>query len=230
MLIEEERATGITLESKPFEEFHKIATIFTFEQGLIKLFVQNAHKKNLPIQPYCKVELVYKKGKSGLDYYKDGRLLKMLPNISSQNPQRGLLEINIANQMAKIVLSSQCTKSPAQNLYLLFEAYLTTLPLVSNPENLLRSFQLKLLIYEGVILIENRCRTCNELLDNSYYCSGEPFCETHITQDPIHFSPEESQNLFNLALSRSIHEVDEAILDENFSKKLECFFEFLRIK
>lgn len=227
MFKQEERATGIILESRPFEDAHKILNVFTFESGLIKLFIQNAERKALPLQPYCKMEFVYRKGKSDLDYYLEAKLIKTLPVINKEDPKRGLLEIHIAHHLRKTLLRTLCTSQPAPQLYLLFEAYLTTLPLVNHPENLLCSFQLKWMVYEGILLIENQCKECHIPLQESYYCSGEPFCKLHARPDSLYFSGEETRELSQLTQSRSISEVDEPLITFELSKKIELLMEQL---
>lgn len=189
---------GIVLQSTSFQDYHRIVTLFSENAGTLKFFVNNANQTPAKygfLRPLCKVELLLRPGKKDLYYFQEGQFIKNF----IESPKK-FDEIHIATQLCKTLLTSQYANKPSFQLYMLFEAYLTALPWMYTPEVLLRSFQLKILIYEGFLNLDDLNTT-------------------------IPFSEDELALLHLLATAKTLTDLDFEILPKTLSLKIQALYD-----
>jgi DNA repair protein RecO len=191
---------GIILDSINFEDYHRIVTFYTPENGILKVFVKNASRfaaKFSYLKPLCKVHLIIEAGKKDLYYLQEGNLIKnFLESINHYE------QIHIGTCLIKSLLITQFSNEASKEVYLLFEALLSGLSLAKNPENLLRCFQVKILIFEGLLNLES----LNQFLS---------------------FSDDEKKKILDLHKTRSLIELDELQLNKTLGLKIQALFDDL---
>lgn len=219
---------GIILRAIPFQEFHRILTVFTSESGLIKVFVSNfgqsSAAKNNFFQPFSRIEIILTKGKGDLYYYKDGTLIenyytRCLPELANHY-------LHGAAGIAKALLLSQLAGKAAPKLFLLLDAYLKNLATSGASQSLISSFQLKLLVHDGLLSTETCCSECSKELPSLRIAAcGGFYCQEHAPANSFSLSEAESKMLLLLTTSRSLAEITAQDLQANFSSKVSHLFE-----
>lgn len=222
-----ETIEGIILRTLPFEDFHRIATLFTADMGITKFFIRDANhpQKRMQLsflQPFSKVELVYQKGKGDLNYYQDGSLLQ-LPGTAPHGPG----ELFGANALAQALLMTQLPHKPSQKLYTLFDIYLQTLFATGLSLHLVSSFYLKLLSHEGLIRLKESCSSCHAPLSDAFFSDGEFYCRSHTSSHSLQFTEGEKEQLIILGESRSLREIVYLNLNEKLPIKIKSLFDLM---
>jgi len=143
-------SAGIVLKSFDYQEKARILTLFSKEEGVLSLIVkkistQSPHLLSLST-PFCEGEYSYLKKRSDLYLFQEGIVLT--PHLTLRNR---LSSLRAASHLAQLVLSSQMPGQSSPFLYLLFSSYLKQLPLFEDPFSLVSSFEIKLLIHEGLM-------------------------------------------------------------------------------
>lgn len=188
---------GIILHSIPFEDNHRIITFFCQEEGIIKVFVYNAGKQMAKfsyLKTLSKVNLTLTKGKKELYYLQEGQFIKSF----IENP-KNFREIQIAMALTSALLTATFTHQATKAVYFLFEAFLTANSYFKKPENLLRTFQIKMLIHEGVLNL------------------------SHLPKYP-HFLEQEEKILSNMNELRHIAQIDDLEIPLPLGLKIETLF------
>lgn len=142
----EEKIEGICLQAIPYLEKGRILKVFTLQSGLTTLFWK---KGAAPLSPFCHAECVVKKGKGEMHTLVEASLLD--PFLEMRNSYASLIK---AGKIAKDLLRSQLLGKSTPALYLLLLSYFKKIGTFSNPAILSTSFQLKLLLHEGLLLLE----------------------------------------------------------------------------
>lgn len=194
---------GIILDSIGFEDYHRIITFYNPEKGIIKIFVKNASKyaaKYSYLKPLCKVDLIINEGKRDLYYFQEGRFIKnFLESINHYE------QIHIGTCLIKSLLTTQFSNEASKEVYLLFEVLLSALSLSKKTENLLRCFQIKILIYEGLF---------NPL---SFETS-------------INFSEEDKVIINKLHEVKSLTALEDLNISKTLGLKIQAFFDEMTVK
>jgi len=149
--VAEEKCEGIILKSYAYKETERILHLFTKDLGIIHLVIKHLSPRkpqriNLAT-PLCQGQYVLRKGKSDLFSFLDGSIIDLHLPL-----RQTLLTLETGGRMLRAIHDSQLPEKPAPLLYKLLSLYLKKLPL--GPQTLLTSFQLKLLIHEGLISFE----------------------------------------------------------------------------
>jgi len=131
-----ETSKGLLLQAIPYLGQKKILKILTQDHGLISLMTRSS------ASPFCIAEWVYKKTQKELSTLTDFSLLDPLLEL-----RQDYTLITAAGSMARDLLRTQMPNKPAP--FTLACAYFKKLPL--NPQMMLASFRLKLLIHEGLL-------------------------------------------------------------------------------
>lgn len=152
-MMAEEKMEGIILRVTPYQESHRIITLFTPDAGLISLMAKRvtSPEKLALFSPFSQIEVIFRKKLSDLYQFKDGSLLA--DNLFLREKWTYL---EIAGKMAQIILHSQLPGKPAPQLYALFLACLKQLPSFEDTSSLLLLFYLKLLKHEGILSLEDK--------------------------------------------------------------------------
>jgi len=215
------KTEGIVIQSTPYGEYDKILTLFTPQQGLLKLFVKTTQKTRfhqLPSTiPFAKAEFFYSTTRA-LPKLHEATLL-----ISHHNLRNSLECLEVAAKCNHALLRSQSQGKAAPKLYTLFSHYLEKLTL--SPAILYASFLLKILKHDGLLQKEKSCSLCKIPLQEIWRFGGECFCKKHALQGALNFSQDEEKNLFFLAESRSLADITSFTFEESFTSKIAILFE-----
>src|SRR3990167_5842046 len=185
----EEKTEGICLQETPYLEKGKILKVFTKESGLLSVMEK---RKASHLTPFCLGEWVLRKGRSEIYTLIEGSLLD--PFLHLRNSYETLVR---AGQLTQDLLRSQLPGKSAPSLYLLFLSYLKKLGQFQNPALLSTSFQLKLLLHEGLFLLEPQSFPQFSLQDWEVIfplCYAPTF--TELSRIPLSPSLEEKINAF----------------------------------
>ncbi len=139
---------GIIVKAVPYQDFHRIITLFTPDKGLLSLFVRGAFKKGGggSSTPLATVEVTYQEKATGLHACLEIDALDMRLAIRQNLPS-----LEAACHMLRTVQQSQVPEKAAPLLYQLLLFYLEKLPQTPCPAVLSTSFLLKTLRYEGLL-------------------------------------------------------------------------------
>lgn len=213
------RTEGIILKSTPFQDYDRILTLFSPEQGLIKLILKGSSKpSSLPPSLLTRAEFVYTKGKS--DLYKCNEVHAIDQHLAIRN---SLESLTAACEMAQAILSTQFPEKASPHLYELYLRYLKHIPAL-DPGVLTTSFWLKVLRHEGLFKVQEACSQCRETLQTWLIAEGESFCKTHAPAHAIAFEPEEILAVMQLAHCLSFAQLKEIVLSASLKKKIHTLF------
>lgn len=217
---------AIILRSSLYQDTHRILTVFTETEGVIKVFAHHAHSdrsKNF-LQPYSLIELIAQKGKGDLYYFKDGTL--KLNYFSSESTRADSACLLAAASFSQSILLSQFLEKPSPKLFLLLDLLFKNLPLANTAHQLSSTLQLKILIHDGLLDPEATCSACKQPINQFYLgTGGEIFCIEHRPSQAIVLTQEESSAFIRLAKSRSLEEIIKQNADVSFASKINHFFE-----
>jgi DNA repair protein RecO (recombination protein O) len=123
------KATGINLKSQPFGESDRLVTILTKEYGLLTAIAPGARKHNSSLGGrsgmFVVNEILIVKGRS-LDKITQANTLKSYPGLA-----KDLGKLAASQYLAEIVLCQALSDNPQDELYELFNLYLTRLEAVA---------------------------------------------------------------------------------------------------
>lgn len=215
---------GIILHAIKYGDYDQILTLFTREEGLVKMIFKGAYAKKRALgastAPFTQSEFIYDKRQSSLFICRESTLIN-----SHLHLRKNLACLDAAYFMAKILLTSQAEQKASPLLYDLFACYLARIPLSLAPATLVASFQLKFLRHEGLFGLTPHCSLCKIDLKDHFVAQGESFCEGDKPQEALKFTPFEAETLFILAFSRSYDLIEQSSLDTSLKAKIEWIFQ-----
>lgn len=217
------KTEGIILNTLLYRDYDVIATVFSRDYGIIKLFIKSSLKKNGGfIEELTRAEFVYTTSKSELMPCQEITLVQ-----SSLRLRQRLEPLEAACDMLTAIQQSQYPLKPAPKLYQLMTNYLTQLPTFSSPEALRASFKLKLLRHEGLFALRHNCKGCDKELQAFTLCHGAFFCPEHAPETGLHFSCEEADILILLGFSQDYAQLSLAPISSYFQTKINTLFQAL---
>lgn len=214
---------AIVLHTLPFKDYDRIVTVFTPQEGLIKLFVKGSKKGMTHLftftTPYTVVELLYTPTSSGLYRLFEGSLIKQhLPLRDSFS------SLQTAERLGTAILSSQWQGKASPTLYALLCSYLDGISTAENHHAISASFLLKVLRHDGLLQLSSTCSICHCLLVDGMRYRGERFCNQHAPHPSHPFSDPEEKILSFLAFSRSFEKIGAFPCDEELLNKVIVLF------
>lgn len=178
---------GIIVRAVPYQDYHRIITLFTPDKGLLSLFVKGAFKKGSGSSstPLATVEVTYQEKTSGLHSCQEIDPLDMRLAIRQNLPT-----LEAACHMLRTVQQSQAPEKPAPLLYQLLLFYLGKLPHTPCPPVLSTSFLLKTLRHEGLLTFPFTLPP-NISFDETEHALTTvlALCDTHSQLIPLEVSP-----------------------------------------
>lgn len=198
---------GLITGALPFRDYDCIVTLFTPDDGLIKVFVRAAYSsKNSKgagiTTPLTLVDAVISKGRG--DLYTCHEIVVTNHNLDLR---KNLHILNSACEMSQAISATQQPGKAAPELFQLLVTYLQRLPSVSCPQTLACSFKLKLLRYEGVLGFLSHCCVCAAELSDTWITDGEVYCREHAPPYGSQLSGDERFLVEQLAYNRNFHEL-----------------------
>ena len=149
----ERRVECIVLKTIPFKESDRILSLFTPDRGVMSLFVRGLSKSRPSIvnltTPLCRGEFIFRKGRSDLHRFIDGTIMDMHLKL-----RRSYSHLECAGKMLNAISTSQMAGKAAPGLYALLASYLSHLSDFSECAAPWASFQLKLLLHEGLLALD----------------------------------------------------------------------------
>lgn len=216
---------GIILKVIPFRDYDVILVVFTANAGVIKLLVKGARSGKKGLQSICSpligIETVYLE-KRGEIFSTHEISLKESYNSLKEN----LLSIQVACEMLRAIEKSQMVGKPSPKLYKSLQVFLRNIPFVKQPELLLGSFLLKILMHEGLLTLPLHCFECGqELFYSAYQTQIHWLCEKHRESAAIFWPTEELHLFYYLASLIRLHEMVDIDPQPTFFHKLIHYFE-----
>ncbi|MCB1112144.1 MAG: DNA repair protein RecO [Chlamydiales bacterium] len=200
------RCEGVILQSFPYQEYDRILTAFSLEEGIVKFIVKGANREKKRGQaqtsPLSLVEFVYTTGQGELWQCKEITVKNM--HLELRN---SLASLEAGCDIAHALLSSQMIHKPAPKLYQLCTGYINRLSTAPNPQLLAASFRLKILRHDGLFSETPKCSICETPLTSWHSVGHDPFCADHAPLGAIAFVGVEKDLLQTLAFSRSYDEM-----------------------
>lgn len=188
---------GVILRKLAYREYDQIVTVFTPDQGIMKLFHKGSKRKK-QLQGICtalnRVEITYREKNSELFACEHVGLIQSYLAI-----RECLNRLEAACDLIQALLSSQLVGRAALPLYQLLIFYLDKFSVIEDPWILALSFRLKILRYEGVF-------------------SLSALSESHL------FTAQELPLIELLTLSQSYTQLAQAILPKEFASKVCVLF------
>jgi len=214
------KAEGITLFSSSLKEKSRIIRVYTLERGLLSFVTNYISRKNSAMISFCS-PCTY----SEIIYMDKDRDLLNVKEITIKNlylPLRDSFEkLEAAICIAKSTLTSQQENKPNSTLFNLIERFLTKISNAQNPLAYACSFQLKLLILEGLFDLSFKCSICNS--SAKIISRGECFCSKH-SYDGITFEEGELKKLFQLSTAKKFSDIDKAQVEKSLKQKIQGLF------
>jgi DNA repair protein RecO (recombination protein O) len=225
-LMEIYRTEGIVLQTLNFQDYDRILTVFSQNEGIIKLIVKGANRVKqrggVITAPLTHLEILYAKSKGEL--LKCHSLTLLNANLDLR---KNLACLEAACEMTQAVLQSQFPNAPAPALYALLQAYLDKIPGMQDPNLLVASFYLKLLRHDGMLKITplgSVCSACGLPLTDQSLSGGESYCLKHAPLNSLFFSEEEISYIILLGYCQTYQQLADITLSTEFLAKLNKFF------
>ncbi len=215
---EMELVEGIVLRTKDLLQGKFLAHLFTREKGIIQAICFG--KKYAFLQsPFPTIQGKVTRKKSDLFWLQEADFLQGFTTHDYDSFQ-------YAAKMAKAILDTQMPLKKAEGLYLLFQSYLKKMTLSSSPLHLWLSFQLKLLLHEGVFLLNDTCSKCEAKA--TAIEEGNSLCLFHASKSAFCFNAKEWEAMKILAKSKLFSELTQANIEDRLQEKIEsiCFYLF----
>lgn len=214
---------GIVLHALKFKDYDQIFTLFTPDEGIVKMLLKHAYSAKFGrgawTAPLTRAEFVYTRGTGDL------RICREVSLLGQHLPLRENLDLlEASSDMLQATSQSQAPNKAAPDLYKLLIAYLEKLPLVANPHLLAASFRLKILRHEGLLNLASLCTHCQIPLNERYATRGENYCRRHAPPGAVEFSEEEALLIELLAYAQTLGQLTSCTLPEGFVGKVKLFF------
>lgn len=217
---------GIVLRNIPFQERDLLLTLFTAEQGIVKLIVKGGQSRKRRLQALCSPlsqgEFIYLPGKGEIGRFRDGTLKNSFPKLREDYDT-----LKSAGNLLRTILKSQLSEKPAPLLYQSLERFLQYLPEVRHPPTFELIFYLKVLIHEGLLHLDPHCQQCGKIESEIFLSGGQSFCSQHRPTPAVMLTNQEFTTVQSLADSRSLEFLGAQHLSLDLAKKIRFYGENL---
>lgn len=218
------RTEGFILDSRVFQDYDAIMTVFSAELGIIKFIVKSAfrpqRRNSLVTTPLTRAEFVYTLGRGDLH-----KCSEISVQRHSTYLRQSLAALEASCDIAQAIYASQWPDIPAPDLYALCNSYLEKIPSMQDPFVLSSSFRLKILRHDGILQLGSVCKVCSVTLNQFYMSAGECACVTHASDRNLVFSLDEIALVQFLANCRSFSDLESMTLSKPFREKVTNMFQ-----
>jgi recombinational DNA repair protein (RecF pathway) len=207
---------GIVLKTISFKDNQRIISVFTKDHGLIRLIVKGLRAgRSYAISitsPLTMIEVTFKRARFGeIGFFREAALVESYAKLKNE-----YYNLNTAGKMVRAILYSQIYEKAAPSLFLLLHAYLNKISSFENPQNLLCSFYLKILLHDGLLNVEQ--------IINALDHQNLPLNDKYAPPQALELNSQLWQKLTTLATSRDFSAIRTLQLDTSFLEKIESFF------
>jgi DNA repair protein RecO len=141
---------GIVLRSINVKDHDRIAVLFTRDHGLVKVYLAGAkwrnHQAEVSSSPLVESEWILKEGRDELYLLREASVITQNLHLRSN-----LAALQAACDMLKSSESGLVAGDPAPALYDLLQLFLSNLVEAESPATVKAVYQLKFLLYQGLI-------------------------------------------------------------------------------
>lgn len=217
-----EKTEGIVLRSFPYQDKHRIITVFTDCYGILQFIIKGVSAKRTDklalSSPFCQGEYVFLRGKSSLIQFVDGSILSEHLQLRTK-----IQHIQAAADLVHTILHSQMPHKPAPKVYHFFYKCLRAIPLFKDTAPLTNSFCIKLLKQEGVLSLQPFCSQCTKTATALY--QGESYCSFHMPELAYKFSQEDWNTLLILSYATTFSQLQSLMLSKDLVQKIKQIFQ-----
>lgn len=221
---------GIILQAFARNERDLVLHTFTQNSGLVKIFIKNGRsgKQANNYSPFYELNWVLSRQRGEFYFPKESQL-----TTQNLHLRKNFALLKAASAMTKAVELTHPFWKPAPNIYQLLGRYLAHLTSQQFSAHMILSFYLKLLLHEGLLLLDSQCIHCHEKTNNLFLISEGSICDKCLLslfkdKPPESLNPEERKLCILLAAVKSFSFFSElsALEDESF-RKIEHFLRIL---
>ncbi len=220
------KTEGIILHSLDFKDSDQILTVFSLENGIMKLVFKGGQsskrKKGAVSNPLTRAEFVYRN--------RDKELQSCLEiSVFSQflMNRKNLETLEASCQMIKAVQRTQLPGKPAPLLYTLLVKYLESVSKTPFPQTLASSFFLKLLRHDGHVGNLGVCSLCHSPLKALFLAGGEGFCEEHTPFNAIFIGEKDLDTFYKLLYAQELSVICNLSVTFELHAKAKRIFELI---
>lgn len=218
-MVEEIHTEAFTLTSIPFRDFDRIVTLFSKEQGLIKVLIKGANRPKssrlIFCQPLTYSSFILQKKRSELTLFSEGKLINPFLSLRLSYDH-----LKASCDLSEALLKISITQSPCPDLFLLFKSYLNQISKYSNPFLLTTSFYLKISLYEGCLTLKRKCTNCKVDGEKLYFCSKDYFCTRCAPIRHLEFSQQELALLLEIVKEKSFDQLKSKTITSDLNEKV----------
>jgi DNA repair protein RecO (recombination protein O) len=218
-MLEEIHIEAFTLSSLPFRDFDRIVTLFSKEQGLIKVLIKGANRPKssrlIFCQPLTYSSFILQKKRSELALFSEGKLIDPFLSLRISYDH-----LKASFDLSEALLKISMTQNPCADLFLLFKSYLNQISKYPDPSILTTSFYLKISLYEGCLTLKRKCTNCNLDAEKLYFCFKDYFCARCAPARDLEFSQQELALLLELVKEKSFDQLKSKTVTPDLNEKV----------
>lgn len=214
---------AIVITSIPYKDYDRIVSAFSQERGFIKLYVKGANRPRSRRLAFCQplTHALYTltRGRGEFYYFNDGQLINAhLPLRDSYKHLKSAF--NLVKALSKIHVEEH----PSKDLFALLKSYLAHLMDFKEPEVLVSSFYLKVLLYEGCLSLNPLCARCQKRASPLYFYLKEYYCQNCTSARDLSLSSDEMLSLLSLVKERSFESLKAHSIEESLHQKIKNLY------
>lgn len=215
--MKEEKTEGLLLQTTAYLGQKKILKILTPHKGYISCITQKKSLKGFT-DPFLIAEWVYQDKGRDLHSLTDASLLDDLLQIRSS-----YTALQVAGKIAACILRIAFAGKSEPILYSLSTAYFRKVSLYAHTPSFVASFQLKLLLHEGLLALQDQCSICKQTATS--FSFHESYCWRHTTNMQHSFTKEQWSLIQLLMFSKSFQEIQSIQLESRLEEKIDRLFQ-----
>jgi DNA repair protein RecO len=185
--------------------------------------MRGRHHSHALVTPLACGEFVLSQRQDSLFRLQDGTITQPYLRVRDQSDR-----LNTACAIARALLQSQLPLRPAPALYQLTIAYLDQVAQMErDATDLLPSFYLKLMRYEGVLSLSSTCSSCDEGVGAPHLTLSGPYCSKCAPLEAIPFREEEWSLLKRLVELRNFAALSKEKIPPLFPQRVKNLLDYL---
>jgi DNA repair protein RecO len=212
---------GVVIRNTPFRERDMIVWVYTYDAGMIKLFVKGKKQhSSICTSPFTRAEFSYVCGRSDLYSLRESRLLDAHHAL-----RKDLGKIEAASALVKALIASQPLGKVAMKMYEMFIWCLQRISYAEEEEKVVSFFMVKTLLHEGRLHLQDSCNACGCGLKEVHIYEGECLCAQHSgTYGALLYSREDIVDMHALAYATTAASFEKGAYSKGLAAGVERLF------